>query len=163
MIDRQTWLFFLSIIYISCLQFAVCFQYPSNIICIAMIFHYNKYITKIVFKNYIYHSKSNLFRSKLKLSLLTGWHLIAPKPAAAQESENADVAIMGIPCPIFSVLNSRTRGSQYNPFLEQLGSNPWWWPPFAKGNGDRLPGHRINRKRFEIRIQIRIWIKIISD
>ena len=41
--------------------------------------------------------------------------------------EAPDLMLMGIPCPLFSVLNQKTKGlglppdKQYNPFKEKLG------------------------------------------
>ena len=40
----------------------------------------------------------------------------------SQENANADICLMGIPCPIFSVLNGRTKQPGYNPFNEWLFS-----------------------------------------
>ena len=33
-----------------------------------------------------------------------------------------DLAVIGIPCPLFSSLSSKAKGKDFNPFLEQLGS-----------------------------------------
>lgn len=43
---------------------------------------------------------------------------------------DGDVAIMGIPCPLFSKLNGRKRSEGFNPFRERLGWLGDWDPPY---------------------------------
>ena len=45
------------------------------------------------------------------------WH---PKDATDVE---IDLGVIGVPCPLFSVLNQRKRLEGYNPFCETLGQD----------------------------------------
>lgn len=41
----------------------------------------------------------------------------------AEDAQDSDLAVIGIPCPLFSVLNQRKRTVEhYNPFTETLGT-----------------------------------------
>lgn len=47
-----------------------------------------------------------------------------------QDSSDLDLGIVGIPCPLFSVLNQRRRKEEFNPFLERLGFRRADWLKF---------------------------------
>ena len=42
----------------------------------------------------------------------------------SQDALDSDLAIMGVPCPVFSKLNKNTKRELYNPFVECLAGIP---------------------------------------
>jgi len=44
---------------------------------------------------------------------------------SSKDTLQSDLAVMGIPCPLFSRLNQKTRGTGkgWNPFLQRLGKH----------------------------------------
>lgn len=73
---------------------------------------------------------SNLFRRLISLTSISingvrvSWCIFHGSGYVSED----DLAVLGIPCPLFSNLNRRTKQQGYNPFVLQLS---WWmteWP-----------------------------------